>query len=76
MNNPITIKNDNEREFLQLIRTSDEDGIRFLLNALLCIATFGKAFLDEAQPLTIAGDREGLIAITNRYTALLPQNNT
>lgn len=66
----------NEMEFINLLRTSDEDGISFLLNSLLCIATFGKAFLDEVQPLTEAGDREGLIATVNRYTASLPQSNT
>lgn len=76
MDNTATIRNENERELISLLRQGGEPMIYFAFNTLLCMEAFGKAFLDEVKPLTEAGDSKGLIGTLNRYIALLPQNNT
>ena len=76
MDNTATIRNENERELISLLRQGGEAMIYFAFNTLLCMEAFGEPFMDEIRPLTEAGNREELIATINRYTALLPQNNT
>lgn len=65
-----------EREFLHLCLTSDETDRAMLLNMVACTVVFDKEFLNEAKPFVDSGDREGIIRVTEKYTAKLKEANT
>lgn len=65
-----------EREFLHLCLTADDTDRAMLLNMVACTVVFDKEFLNEAKPFVDSGDREGIIRVTEKYTAKLKETNT
>ena len=72
----IATTTENEREFLHLCLTANDTERVMLLNMVSCTAVFGMEFLNEAKPFVDSGDREGIIRVTEKYTAKLKEANT
>lgn len=66
----------NEREFLNLCLIANESERNMLLTMVACTVAFDKEYLDEARPFVESGDREGIIRVTEKYSAKLKGINT
>lgn len=61
-----------DRDFLELIRSTDERGKELLLEALICIVAFGDSFLDALGAAVKLGRCEAEKTISEWKERLIP----
>jgi uncharacterized LabA/DUF88 family protein len=61
-----------DRDFLELIRSTDERGKELLLDALICIVAFGDSFLDAFDAAVKLGREEAEKTLGEWKKRLIP----